>query len=215
MAHYGVDITLTQLLFGSKIATTFSYTTTTAVDEADLIDISGTWDDDWLDAINALQHVDCTNFKMRTAVQGLSVIPYETPVGSGGQLALGDELKLPPEFALWFRYGVGDTSRLVTDVPDTTYPIRRGGFYLSGIGSDWIDDGATVPPTANVDELATLVALFTTDLVVAGSINLTPSVIGQNISLGVGMGHIPGTVRYAEITAVAAPRMTMVRSRRA
>lgn len=201
------DVTIRQVYAGSVAKSTFTFVSSKVapLTLTDIVDLSTVLISDFLPLLNAVQNVQVANYSMFLQGRGAGVPSYTRPLtGTGGWAALATN-QMPPEFAYWLKYGVGETYISINQDPDLFHPIKRGGAFIIGCTDEALDDGKFTMPAGLAAEFSALYAGLV-DSYIVGSDTWNPAVLGEQIIEGTGW-------RYALINAAAVVRITRLRSR--
>lgn len=204
---HAIDVRLRQQANGSICYSgwTFKADTTSGLTLSDLIGVAGIFTANILPVINDLQHGDVENVSATYQARGTTTPSYYQPLSGGGQSAAAASTWMPPEFAFWFRWGVGETLKSIPGTVDNEHPIKRGGVFIPGCTDDYLDSGTYQVPAGVTADWAALVYYMTTPFTF-NSIDYVGAVLGEQIVTGTGW-------RIAEIQDGAPLRITRLRSR--
>lgn len=173
-----IEVTLKQLAYQVLCETTFTYRVERTCNQADLIDILGTWDDEVLPAINAIQHDSVVNVGLRIQQRGVNYVEYQTGLSGIGSSPAVTAQKLPSEYSYYFRLGVGQSYSVNTWEALNSRAIKRGALFICGADDTFWDDGRFVIPATATTIIADAISALTTTFQVAASYDLHPMVAG-------------------------------------
>lgn len=205
--EHAVDVRLKQTNLGAACDTGFTFK---ALDPApitltDLVELAAYLIAELVPLVNAVQAESVTNISVNLQARGTITPSYFEPVGGGGSAGVSASAIMPPEFAYWFRYGVGETLESISGDVDTVHPIKRGGAFITGCSDAYLEDGIFSIPSAWVAAWGDL-----------GSIMQVPQIWGTRVWDGAVLGEeiASGTGwRIATVTGAVPLRITRLKSR--